>query len=349
MNAWRESSHTIVDTEILSIRHHLGCLSGIALERFTMASGLFALLDDIAVLAKAAASSLDDMAAAAMKASAKSVGVVIDDAAVTPQYVQGIAPSRELPVVKRITLGSLRNKFIFILPVALILTTWAPWALPVLLIFGGSYLAFEGAEKFLAWFGVHLHEEKKNPLEVVENSEEFENKLVGGAVRTDLILSTEIMLIALSNVGHHPFWEQVGILAIIALVMTAGVYGVVALLVKMDDIGLRMSKSNRKLTPIIGRGLVKAMPHVFTVLSVVGTIAMLWVGGHIFAKSLSDLGFTPLYDVAHDIAHWAEGFAGSVGAWIGDTAYSAVVGLVLGLVIVGVVYVVGRIRHPVGS
>lgn len=317
----------------------------------SLASGLFALLDDIALLAKAAASSLDDMAAAAMKASAKSVGVVIDDAAVTPQYVQGIAPSRELPVVKKITLGSLRNKFLIILPVALILTTWAPWALPILLIVGGSYLAFEGAEKFLAWFGVHLHEEKKkNPVEDVQNSEEFEKKLVGGAVRTDLILSTEIMLIALSNVGHHPFWEQVGILAIIALIMTIGVYGVVALLVKMDDVGLRMAQQEKlKLTPAIGRGLVKAMPKVFDVLSIVGTVAMLWVGGHIFAKSLSDLGFTPLYDVAHHVAHWFEGFSGGVGAWIGDTLYSAVLGLVLGLIIVGVVYVIGKMRHGKSS
>lgn len=311
-----------------------------------MASGLFALLDDIAVLAKAAASSLDDMTAAAMKASAKSVGVVIDDAAVTPQYVQGIAPSRELPVVKRITLGSLRNKFLIILPVALALTAWAPKILPVLLICGGTYLAFEGAEKVLGWFGIHLHEDKKNPLEEVKDSKEFEDKLVGGAVRTDLILSTEIMLIALSNIGAHSFWEQLGILSIIALVMTAGVYGVVALLVKMDDIGIRMSASQRlKLTPIIGRGLVKGMPKVFEVLSVVGTIAMLWVGGHIFAKSLSDLGFTPLYDVAHHIAHWFEGFSGSVGAWIGDTAYSAVVGLLLGLIVVAVVFAVGKLRH----
>lgn len=311
-----------------------------------MASGFFALLDDIALLAKAAASSVDDMTAAAMKASAKSIGVVIDDAAVTPQYVQGIAPSRELPVVKRITMGSLRNKFLIILPVALLLTTFAPMVLPVLLILGGSYLAFEGAEKVLGWFGIHLHgDDKKTDIDTVKNEKEFEDSLVGGAVRTDLILSTEIMLIALSNVGHHPFWEQVGILAIIAVIMTVGVYGVVALLVKMDDLGLKLSTRPRKVSAAVGRGLVKGMPYVFEILSIVGTIAMLWVGGHIFAKSLYDLGFTPLYDVAHHIAEWFRGFSGGVGAWIGDTLYSAVVGLIWGLIIVGVVALIGKIRH----
>ncbi|WP_435300394.1 DUF808 domain-containing protein [Timonella sp. A28] len=310
-----------------------------------MASGFFALLDDIALLAKAAASSIDDMAAAAAKASAKSLGVVIDDAAVTPQYVQGIAPSRELPVIKRITIGSLRNKFLVILPIALVLTTWAPWALPILLIIGGTYLAFEGAEKVLGWFGVHLHGDKKHAVEEVKNSEEFESSLVRGAVRTDLILSAEIMLIALSNVGDHPFWEQVGILAIIALMMTAGVYGVVALLVKMDDVGVRLAQSPKQAIAGFGRGLVKGMPRVFNVLSTVGTIAMLWVGGHIVAKSLYDLGFKPLYNIAHDIAHWFEGFSGAVGAWCGDTIYSAFLGLGVGLLVVGVVAAFGKVRH----
>jgi len=311
-----------------------------------MASGFFALLDDIALLAKAAASSLDDMASAAVKASAKSVGVVIDDAAVAPQYVQGIAPARELPVVRRITLGSLRNKFLIILPLALLLSTFAPKVLPVLLIIGGSYLAFEGAEKLLGWFGIHLHgEDKKSELEQVKNSSEFEDKLVGGAVRTDLVLSTEIMLIALSNVGEHSFWSQVGILAIIAVIMTVGVYGVVALLVKMDDVGLHLSRSSLRGTAAVGRGLVKGMPYVFEVLSVVGTIAMLWVGGHIFAKSLSDLGFTPLYDGAHHVAHWFVGFSGGIGSWVGDTVYSAVIGTAWGLLIVGAVTLIGKLTH----
>jgi len=311
-----------------------------------MASGFFALLDDIALLAKAAASSLDDMASAAVKASAKSVGVVIDDAAVAPQYVQGIAPARELPVVRRITFGSLRNKFLIILPLALLLSTFAPKVLPILLIIGGSYLAFEGAEKLLGWFGIHLHgEDKKSELEQVKNSSEFEDKLVGGAVRTDLVLSTEIMLIALSNVGEHSFWSQVGILAIIAVIMTVGVYGVVALLVKMDDVGLHLSRSSLRGTAAVGRGLVKGMPYVFEVLSVVGTIAMLWVGGHIFAKSLSDLGFTPLYDGAHHVAHWFEGFSGGIGSWVGDTVYSAVIGTAWGLLIVGAVTLIGKLTH----
>jgi predicted DNA repair protein MutK len=310
-----------------------------------MASGLFALLDDIAVLAKAAAASVDDLATAALKASAKSMGVVIDDAAVTPQYVRGIAPKRELPVIKRITLGSLRNKFLIILPLALILSTWAPATLPWLLLIGGSYLAYEGAEKVLGWFGVHLHgHDKKAETEKVRSEKEFEDKLVGGAVRTDLILSTEIMLISLANVESSNFWERLGILVIIAFVMTIGVYGVVAVLVKMDDVGVRLAQWPGKSLPALGRGLVKGMPHVFTVLSVVGPIAMLWVGGHSVVKSLYDIGLvTALYDVEHTITHAVEA-AGGVVQWLAATLYSAVVGCVWGIAIVGIVAVVSKIR-----
>lgn len=309
-----------------------------------MATGFLALLDDIAVLARTAAASLDDLATAAVKASAKSAGVVIDDAAVTPQYVQGVSPQRELAVIKRITMGSLRNKFFFILPAAMVFTTWAPWILPIFLIAGGAYLAFEGAEKVLGWFGVHLHGDKES-LTTAENPEEFENKLVAGAVRTDLILSAEIMLITLSNVEVDGFVDRLIILIIVAVLMTAVVYGAVAILVKMDDIGLVLAGSRSGVIGATGRGIVKVMPKVFTVLSVVGTIAMLWVGGHIFAKSLSDLGAHFFYNIAHDVAHALEPFGGAVAAWFGDTIYSAVLGIVLGLAIVGVVTLIGKIRN----
>lgn len=311
-----------------------------------MASGLLALLDDIAVLAKAAAASVDDLATQALKASAKSMGVVIDDAAVTPQYVQGIAPARELPVIKRIAMGSLRNKFLIILPLALVLSTWAPWTLPWLLLIGGSYLAFEGAEKVLGWFGVHLHgESKKTDTEKVKSSKEFEDSLVRGAVTTDLILSTEIMLISLANVEATNFWERLGILVIIALLMTVAVYGVVALLVKMDDLGIKMAQWPGKSLPAIGRGLVKGMPYVFNVISIVGTIAMLWVGGHIVVKSFSDIGLIPFfYNLEHTVVHAVEHLGGVV-EWLTATGYQAVFGVLWGLIIVGIITLIGKIRH----
>ena len=308
-----------------------------------MASGFLALLDDISVLARAAASSLDDMAGAAMKASTKAAGVVIDDAAVTPQYVQGLEPRRELPIIKRITLGSLRNKFFIVLPAAMIFSTWAPWILPIFLILGGTYLAFEGAEKVLGWCGVHLHHDAVQ-VNQARNTQEFEDKTVAGAVRTDLVLSAEIMLISLANVDAQSFWERLGILSIVAIVMTVVVYGVVAILVKMDDVGLHLAKSKAGALAAFGRGLVTGMPKVFTALSIIGTLAMLCVGGHIVIKSAADLGWTPLYDFAHllsaSVAHF-----GRVPPWCADTLYSAVVGLAWGLVVVGVVVLIGKVRH----
>lgn len=308
-----------------------------------MSSGFLALLDDIAVLAKAAAASIDDLATAAMKASAKAAGVVIDDAAVTPQYVQGIDAKRELPVIKKITMGSLRNKFLIILPAAMVFSTWAPWILPIFLILGGSYLAYEGGEKVLGWFGVHLHHESKAEIKA-QDPVEFERTLVAGAVRTDLVLSAEIMLITLANVDVETFWERLGILAIVAVVMTIAVYGVVAILVKMDDIGLMLARSKAGFTAKLGRGIVKGMPKVFSTLSIVGTVAMLWVGGHIVIKSLSDLSFTPLYDFSHwiisSLAH-----LGSVISWLGDTVYSAIFGVTLGLVLVGVHMGITKVRN----
>lgn len=277
---------------------------------------------------------VDDILSAAMKASAKAAGVVIDDAAVTPQYVQGITPARELPVVAKITLGSLANKFIIIIPIALLLTAFAPWVLPFLLILGGTYLCFEGAEKVLEWFGFHHGHDDEGARN--------ENKLVWGAIRTDLILSTEIMLISLSNLeAGLNIWMTLGILAVIALVMTLVVYGAVALLVKIDDIGLKMAKSDSQRVRHTGTRLVRSMPAVFRVISVIGTVAMLWVGGHLLLANLGEIGLHFFSDMLHGI-HDFLAPAGAVIAWIGETFVSAVAGLAAGLIVVGVVLLIGR-------
>jgi predicted DNA repair protein MutK len=279
---------------------------------------------------------VDDILSAALKASAKTAGVVIDDAAVTPQYVQGLEPARELPVVGRIALGSLFNKFVIIIPLALLLSAFAPWVLPWLLVIGGTYLCFEGAEKVTEWFGVH-HE--AGTTETVA-----EPKLVFGAIRTDLILSTEIMLIALASLDTDlGFWPTLGALAVIGLGMTALVYGAVALLVKVDDIGLQMMKHPVRSTRRAGARIVAAMPAVFRVISVVGTVAMLWVGGHLVIANLAETFWAGPLEWLHAVEHAVEA-AGPVVTWIVDTAVSAVGGLVLGMVVVAIVSGVARVR-----
>ncbi|GAA4773774.1 DUF808 domain-containing protein [Microbacterium gilvum] len=283
---------------------------------------------------------VDDILSAAMKASAKTAGVVIDDAAVTPQYVQGITPARELPVVGKIALGSLVNKFVIIIPIALLLTAFAPWVLPYLLILGGAYLCFEGAEKVLEWFGLgHGH---------ADEGARDERKLVLGAVRTDLILSTEIMLISLASLdGGMSIWMTLGVLAVIGLLMTVVVYGAVALLVKIDDIGLKMAKNPVQRVRHTGTRIVRSMPVVFRTISIIGTVAMLWVGGHLLLANLGEVGLTFFSDLIHAVEHALEP-AGAVVVWLGDTAVSAVAGLAAGLVIVGVVLLVARMagRRP---
>ena len=278
---------------------------------------------------------VDDILTAALKASAKTAGVVIDDAAVTPQYVQGITPARELPVVWKIALGSLVNKFVIIIPIALALTAFAPWVLPYLLILGGAFLCFEGAEKVLEWFGVsHGHEDEEA---------RDEKKLVFGAIRTDLILSTEIMLIALTGLPtDFTIWMTLGALLVIGLGMTALVYGAVALLVKIDDIGLRLMKSPSRGVRRAGVRVVASMPAVFRVISIVGTVAMLWVGGHLLIANLAETFWHGPEDVVHAVTHTIEA-AGPVVEWIVDTALSAVFGLAVGLVIVAVITGIGRL------
>ncbi|SJN35495.1 Membrane protein, putative [Microbacterium esteraromaticum] len=277
---------------------------------------------------------VDDILSAAMKASAKAGGVVIDDAAVTPQYVQGLSPARELPVVGRIALGSIANKFLIIIPIALLLTAFAPWALPFLLIVGGTYLCFEGAEKVLEWFGFsHGH---------AEAGARDEKRLVWGAIRTDLILSTEIMLISMASLDRNMgFWQTLGVLSVIAVLMTAAVYGVVALLVKIDDVGLKMAKSPVRRVRHTGTRIVRSMPAVFRVISVIGTVAMLWVGGHLVIVNLGEVGWPVLSDLLHGVAELLASLGGFV-VWLGDTAVSAVVGMLVGLIVVGIVLAIGR-------
>lgn len=308
-----------------------------------MASSFFALLDDIAVLAKAAAASVDDVMTGAAKASAKATGVVIDDAAVSPQYVRGLSPSRELPVVWRITRGSLINKAIIVAAIML-LSIWAPWVFPWLLLAGGTYLAFEGTHKVWhwvqSWRGV-AHE--VDVEEIVERSEADEKGIVTSAVRTDLVLSTEIMLISLANIDTDSWGMRLAMLIIIAIIMTVAVYGVVALLVKMDDLGLWMRRRRPRWVKVWGTWLVKAMPWVFRLLTVVGVAAMLWVGGHILVVNLAEVGVPWFSDLLHTISHALP--ASALLTWVVDSLLSAIFGLLWGAVIVLVVGAVSRVRR----
>lgn len=307
-----------------------------------MAGGIFAFLDDIAALARVAAASLDDVAVGAAKAGMKSAGVIIDDAAVTPQYVQGISAKRELPVVWRIAKGSFFNKFVIVIPVALLLSWLAPGLLPFLLLFGGSYLCYEGAVKVLSWFGVHTHGEVHSDSNFIVNgnSKETENKIVRSAITTDLVLSAEIMLISMSNIETDNWIMRLLMLVLVAIAMTVAVYGAVALLIKIDDAGLSLARNNKLPDWLrrFGFGMVNAMPSIFKVIGTVGTVAMLWVGGHIIAKSSSDVGFHFLYDIVHLIEH-ALHDAGEFVVWLGDTGFSSVVGIIWGLLLIPILWV----------
>ncbi|BBF71093.1 DUF808 domain-containing protein [Sphingomonas bisphenolicum] len=304
-----------------------------------MPSGLIALLDDVAGIAKLAATSLDDVAAAAGRAGTKAAGVVIDDAAVTPKYVMGLTPDRELPIIWKIAKGSLRNKLLFLLPAALLLSAFAPWLLPPLLMLGGAFLCFEAVEKLLeAIQGGHDVAE-----EAVEthSSVELENQKVSSAIRTDFILSGEIMAIALGTVAAEPVWEQALILVVVAILITAGVYGVVGLIVKMDDIGLHLAKKQGAGTQALGRALVKAMPVLMAILSVVGTAAMLWVGGGLIVHGLHEFHLDPIPGAIHHVAQGAAQAIPAIGGlldWLVNAIGGAIVGLVIGGIVVGALH-----------
>lgn len=307
-----------------------------------MASGLVALLDDVAAIAKIAATSLDDVTAAASKAGAKAAGVVIDDAAVTPGYAVGFTPDRELPIVFKIALGSLRNKFIFLLPGALLLSAFAPWAVTPILMLGACYLCYEAAEKIIE--ALFPHESADASEDVALSSKELENEKVAGAIRTDMILSAEIMAIALNDVTSQPLLVQASALAVVSLGITIGVYGVVALIVKMDDIGLHLSKRKNAGSQALGRGLVKAMPAVLDLLTKVGTAAMLWVGGGIMVHGLEHFHIGGVADLIERVSHWAGGVpgVGAVTGWLAFAIGSAILGLIVGSVIVGVLHLIPK-------
>ncbi len=331
-----------------------------------MSTGLIGLLDDVAAIAKMAAAALDDAATQAAKAGAKAAGVVIDDAAVTPRYVVGFSASRELPIVWKIAVGSLRNKFLFLLPGAMALSLFAPWAVMPLLALGGLFLCYEGAEKVLHAViphAAHAHEEAIGIVQADPKAAEDEK--VTGAIRTDFILSAEVMAIALSSVATASLVMQATVLAVVALGITAAVYGAVAIIVKADDAGVALARNpmpattvlglraaaggaspnalDRTLHPLtsgIGRGLVLGMPHFLKLLSLVGTAAMLWVGGGIVLHALEEFGLKAPAHLIHGAAH-AVGHAMPVGSaaveWLANATLAGIVGIVLGALVIPVV------------
>lgn len=303
-----------------------------------MPGGLLALLDDVAAMAKVAAASMDDVAAAAAKAGSKAAGVVIDDAAVTPGYVIGFSPARELPIIGKIALGSLRNKLVILLPLALALSALAPWAIVPLLLLGGAFLCYEGAEKILHALAGEDHGAEAAEI---EDAATLEARQVAGAVRTDFILSAEIMAIALNELAGKGLATQAVTLIIVALLLTLGVYGVVAIIVKMDDIGLHLA--GRPGTRALGRGLVSTMPVLLKALSVIGTAAMLWVGGGIVIHELYLLGAKLPKNMLHEVEYAAAKAVPAVAplaTWLVHALGSALFAVVLGALIVAVLKLV---------
>ena len=303
-------------------------------------SGLLALLDDVAAIAKVAASSLDDIAAAASKAGIKAAGVVIDDAAVTPKYVHGFSADRELPIIWRIAKGSLRNKLVVLMPALLLLDHFLPQAITPLLMLGGAYLCFEGAEKLVHALVPHADEAVEADFDQKDPAH-LEEEKVAGAIKTDFILSAEIMTIALATIESPSFWLQAATLAVVGTLITVAVYGAVALIVKMDDAGLHLAATGRTSAGrALGRGLVLAMPRLMAVLSTVGTAAMLWVGGNIVIHGLevTHLWAWP-YQTIHHLAETVAGaapVAQGFARWLTTAALDGVFGLILGVILIPV-------------
>ena len=300
-----------------------------------MAGGLLALFDDVALIARTAASSADDVASLTAKTSAKAAGVVIDDAAVTPQYVSGVTPARELPMIWKITKGSLRNKLLIILPIALALNAFAPWALVPILMVGGTYLCFEGAEKIVHKLSSDIEADEDA---AVNRSPQDEDALVKSAIRTDLILSAEIMIIALDEVADQSIWVEAAVLIAVGIFITLAVYGAVALLVKIDDIGRAMIQRDRAAG--LGRAMVKSMPAVLSAIGVIGTVAMLWVGGHLILRGLDEVfGMHFVHEVVDRAVNSVHN---DILGWFVETGISLAAGLVVGLLVVGVVSAIKR-------
>jgi predicted DNA repair protein MutK len=307
--------------------------------------GLLALLDDVASLASVAAASLDDVAGQAAKAGVKAAGVVIDDTAVTPRYVVGFSSKRELPIVAKIAKGSLRNKLLVLLPAALLLSYFVPWAITPLLMFGGAYLCYEGVEKVFEVILPHeAHAHEAGLGSVALSPQSLEDEKVAGAIKTDFILSAEIMAITLAAVSDATIWTQALVLALVGIGITVAVYGVVALIVKADDAGVALAGNQRRsmmgaVSRALGRALVLGMPGFLAFLSIAGTAAMIWVGGGIIVHGLEHYGLTSIGHIIHDagaLAAQAWPAVGGLLGWIVVAGLSGVVGLVIGAIAIPV-------------
>ena len=305
-----------------------------------MPSGLIALLDDVAMIAKLASASVDDVVGATAKASAKAAGVVIDDTAVTPRYVTNLSPERELPIIWKIALGSFRNKLLFLLPAAVGLSAFAPFLITPLLMIGGAYLAFEATEKIMEKI-LHDHEHQVDLLQA-DTAQELEALQVKGAIRTDLILSAEIMAIALNELDTLHIAEQTAALALVGIAITVAVYGVVGLIVKLDDIGLHLAAKRNPASRAMGMGLVHVVPTLLTALSGIGTAAMLWVGGGILLHGMEELGAPGIPQFVHGVAHQiyeaiGGGAFGATLEWLANAIGASIAGAIIGWVIAMIV------------
>lgn len=305
-----------------------------------MSSGLIALIDDVASLAKVAAASLDDVAVHAGNAATKAAGIVIDDAAVTPRYVVGFAAEREIPILAKIAVGSLKNKLLILLPAALTLSYFAPWLITPLLVLGGLYLCFEGTEKVWELVAHRGSASEAGGAPKIVDAQTFENEKVAGVIATDFILSAEIMALTLHSVASAPLFMKAAVLAFVGLVLTGAVYGGVALIVKADDAGFALSNSAHGWVRALGRGLVRGMPVFLSVLSLVGTAAMVWVGGGIIVHGFEEYGFKVLPHLMHDAASSVSRGVGALGGlteWAVHAFFSGLVGLAAGAILMPVV------------
>ena len=314
-----------------------------------MSGGLLALLDDVAAIAKVAASSLDDVAAQTVKAGSKAAGIVIDDAAVTPRYVVGFASDRELPIIGKIAWGSIKNKLVILLPGALMLSFFAPWAITPLLMAGGLFLCFEGYEKLHALISPHAEAgDTATALDESLDAKALEDQKVASAIRTDMILSAEIMAITLGQITTPTFLNKAMVLAAVGIAVTIAVYGAVALIVKADDLGVHLAKNRVGIVRGIGRGLVTGMPPFLKLLSIVGMLAMLWVGGGIILHGMAEMGWkAPEYGLlgfAKQVGD-AIGVASGFIAWFIHASGGALVGVVLGWVVAMGLTKTGVLKH----
>lgn len=316
-----------------------------------MPSGLIALLDDVATLTKLAAASVDDIAAAAGKAGTKTAGILIDDAAVTPRYVVGLSPERELPIIAKITVGSLKNKLLFLLPAAILLSVFAGWAIVPLLMIGGAYLAFEATEKIIEVVTGRNHGDEL--LVVALEPVELEKRQIAGAIRTDFILSAEIMAISLANLGPMSLPMRIAALAVIAIGITVLVYGAVAIIVKLDDIGLHLAARRNGVAQKVGRALVRGVPYIMKILSTIGTAAMLWVGGGILLHGLEELqvmdGIPRIIHDAADAVAAPFGPIAPVVEWIANAIGASIAGAIVGGIIVALMHSLPKRKHEAAN